>query len=301
MFERFTEEARQVVVLAQEEASQLRHSYIGTEHILLGLLRDEERRPKEERPLRALGVTLVDARDRVARLVGAGEEATSGRIPFTPRAKKVLELALREALGLGHEWIGPEHILLGVAGENEGVASRVLLEFDADAGTIRGVVLRILADMPRPPRSVVERRLGQRVPMETAWFDGLGDVLAVLAREIRQELGREPDAGDLLLTIACARETLAARALRELGVDLDALWGTLERVRQEDADAGEKLEQRIETVQEAKRQALQNERFQDAARLRDEQRELIEQRRSHADEGLLQEVRARLGLPTPED
>jgi hypothetical protein len=155
--------------------------------------------------------------------------------------------------------------------------------------------------MPRPPRSVVERRLGQRVPMETAWFDGLGDVLAVLAREIRQELGREPDAGDLLLTIACARETLAARALRELGVDLDALWGTLERVRQEDADAGEKLEQRIETVQEAKRQALQNERFQDAARLRDEQRELIEQRRSHADEGLLQEVRARLGLPTPED
>jgi hypothetical protein len=300
MFERFTEEARQVVVFAQEEATQLRHSYIGTEHILLGLLRDEERRGKEEGPLRARGVTLVEARDRVARLVGAGEEATTAQIPFTPRAKKVLELALREALSLGHDWIGPEHILLGLTREGEGVASRVLLEFDADPGTIRSDVMRILARSPGPRTPTLVRTLAQRLPIEMAWFDGLGDVLAVLAREIRRELGREPDAGDLVLTIACARETPAARALRELGVDLDALWGTLERVRQEDADAGEQLEQRIETVRQEKREALQNERFQEAARLRDEERELTEQRR-HSDEDLLREVRARLGLPTPED
>lgn len=290
-----------MVVLAQEEARELRHSYIGTEHILLGLLRDEERRPNEERPLRTLGVTLVAARGRVARLVGAGEEATSGQIPFTPRAKKVLELSLREALSRGDNWIGPEHILLGLAREDEGVASRVLLEFDTDADAIRSETLRILAHMPTPPRSVVEQRLSHRMPVETPWPDGLGEVLAVLTREIRRGLGREPDDGDILLTVACAQETVAGRALRELGVDLDALWGTLERVREAVSEDRGALELKIEGLRDQKRDAIENERFQEAARLRDEQRRLTEQARSRSNEDLLRAVRARLGLPTPEE
>ena len=111
MFERFTERARQVVVLAQEEARTLKHNYIGTEHILLGLLREEE--GLAARVLESLDITVERVRAQVVRIVGSGEEVTSGQIPFTPRAKKVLELALREALSLGHNYIGTEHILLG--------------------------------------------------------------------------------------------------------------------------------------------------------------------------------------------
>ena len=111
MFERFTERARQVVVLAQEEARTLRHNYIGTEHILLGLLREQE--GLAARALESLGVTLDYVRGQVTQIVGAGEEVSTGQIPFTPRAKKVLELALREALSFGQNYIGTEHILLG--------------------------------------------------------------------------------------------------------------------------------------------------------------------------------------------
>ena len=135
MFERFTERARQVVVLAQEEARTLKHNYIGTEHILLGLLREEE--GLAARVLESLEITVEEVRSQVIRIVGAGEEVTSGQIPFTPRAKKVLELALREALSLGHNYIGTEHILLGLVRENEGVAARILLDFDADSDKIR--------------------------------------------------------------------------------------------------------------------------------------------------------------------
>src|SRR5919199_695535 len=128
MFERFTERARQVVVLAQEEARTLKHNYIGTEHILLGLLREEE--GLAARVLESLDITVERVRAQVVRIVGSGEEVTSGQIPFTPRAKKVLELALREALSLGHNYIGTEHILLG---------------FDADSEKIRNEVIRMLS------------------------------------------------------------------------------------------------------------------------------------------------------------
>src|SRR6187551_3695174 len=141
MFERFTERARQVVVLAQEEARTLKHNYIGTEHILLGLLREEE--GLAARVLESLDITVERVRAQVVRIVGSGEEVTSGQIPFTPRAKKVLELALREALSLGHNYIGTEHILLGLVRENEGVAARILLDFDADK--IRNEVSRMLS------------------------------------------------------------------------------------------------------------------------------------------------------------
>src|SRR5450432_1791794 len=143
MFERFTERARQVVVLAQEEARTLKHNYIGTEHILLGWLREEE--GLAARVLESLDITVERVRGQVVRIVGSGEEVTSGQIPFTPRAKKVLELALREALSLGHNYIGTEHILLGLVRENEGVAARILLDFDADAEKIRNEIIRMLS------------------------------------------------------------------------------------------------------------------------------------------------------------
>jgi len=132
-----------VVVLAQEEARTLKHNYIGTEHILLGLLREEE--GLAARVLESLDITVERVRAQVVRIVGSGEEVTSGQIPFTPRAKKVLELALREALSLGHNYIGTEHILLGLVRENEGVAARILLDFDADSDKIRNEVIRMLS------------------------------------------------------------------------------------------------------------------------------------------------------------
>jgi ATP-dependent Clp protease ATP-binding subunit ClpC len=143
LFERFTERARQVVVLAQDEARALKHNYIGTEHILLGLLREEE--GLAARVLESLDITVEEVRAQVARIVGQGDEVTTGQIPFTPRAKKVLELALREALSLGHNYIGTEHILLGLVRENEGVAARILLDFDADADKIRNEIIRMLS------------------------------------------------------------------------------------------------------------------------------------------------------------
>jgi ATP-dependent Clp protease ATP-binding subunit ClpC len=143
MFERFTERARYVVVLAQDEARTLIHNYIGTEHILLGLLREEH--GPAARVLGSLGITVEEVRAQVVRIVGLGDEATAGQIPFTPRAKKVLELALREALSLGHNYIGTEHILLGLVRENEGVAARILLDLDADDDRIRSEIMHLLS------------------------------------------------------------------------------------------------------------------------------------------------------------
>ena len=135
MFERFTERAREVVVLAQDEARLLKHNYIGTEHLLLGLLREEE--GLAARVLESLHITTAEVRAQVGRIVGRGEEVTAGQIPFTPRAKKVLELSLREALSLGHNYISTEHVLLGLVRENEGVAARILLNFDVDPERVR--------------------------------------------------------------------------------------------------------------------------------------------------------------------
>jgi hypothetical protein len=142
MCERFTERARQVVVLAQEEARALRHSYIGTEHILLGLLLEGE--GLAARVLESLDITVERVRGQVVRIVGSGEEVTSGHIPFTPRAKKVFELSLREALSLGNPYIDTEHLLLALVRENEGVATRILLDFDADSEKVRSAVLHVV-------------------------------------------------------------------------------------------------------------------------------------------------------------
>ncbi len=161
MFERFTERARQVVVLAQEEARAFKHNYIGTEHVLLGLLREEE--GIAARVLESLDITVEEVRAQVVQTVGRGEEVTTGQIPFTPRAKKVLNLALREALSLGHNYVGTEHILLGIVREGNGVAIDILRDLDADAPKVRDKVLRQLGGAPRPapPRRLRRRR---RVP-----------------------------------------------------------------------------------------------------------------------------------------
>ena len=159
MFERFTERARQVVVLAQDEARHLRHNYIGTEHLLLGLLREEE--GIAARVLRQLGVPEEEVRAQVARIVGHGDEVTTGQIPFTPRAKKILELSLREALSLRHNYIGTEHILLGLVRENQGVAARILLDFDADPETIRNALMGMLS---APGRQLHEPPVPQELP-----------------------------------------------------------------------------------------------------------------------------------------
>jgi ATP-dependent Clp protease ATP-binding subunit ClpC len=142
MFERFTDRARRVVVLAQEEARELNHGYIGTEHLLLGLI--HEGGGASGPALGALAVTLDDARAQVVAIVPRGQEPPSGHIPFTPRAKKILELSLREALELGHDYIGPEHILLGIVREGQGVASEVLARLGANGHRIRAEVMRFI-------------------------------------------------------------------------------------------------------------------------------------------------------------
>jgi len=136
-----------VVVLAQDEARLLKHNYIGTEHLLLGLLREEE--GLAARILESLDITVDEVRAQVRRIVGEGDEVMTGQIPFAPRTKKVLELGLRESQSLGHNYIGTEHILLGLVRENEGVAARILLDFDADAETIRNDVIRMLSGAGR--------------------------------------------------------------------------------------------------------------------------------------------------------
>jgi len=142
MFERFTDRARRVVVLAQEEARRLDHNYIGTEHLLLGLIHEGE--GVAAKALESLGISLEAAREQVAETVGRGHDAPSGHIPFTPRAKKVLELSLREALDLGHEYISTEHILLGLVREGHGAAARVLVNLDTDMDGVRLQVIQLV-------------------------------------------------------------------------------------------------------------------------------------------------------------
>jgi ATP-dependent Clp protease ATP-binding subunit ClpA len=142
MFERFTDRARRVVVLAQDESRMLHHDYIGTEHILLGLIHEGE--GVAAKALQALDISLESVRSQVEEIVGKGQETRAGHIPFTPRAKKVLELSLRESLELGHDYIGTEHILLGLIREGDGVAAQVLVRMGADLSRVRHQVILVL-------------------------------------------------------------------------------------------------------------------------------------------------------------
>jgi ATP-dependent Clp protease ATP-binding subunit ClpA len=148
MFERFTGRARKVVVLAQEEARRFGHGYIGTEHILLGLIREED--GLAAHALGRLNVTIHGAREQLESIVGYGEEDTGSQVPFTPRSKKVLELGLRESMQLGHNYIGTEHILLGLVRESEGVANQMLSNLGVEADEVREQVVRLLGDAGSP-------------------------------------------------------------------------------------------------------------------------------------------------------
>jgi ATP-dependent Clp protease ATP-binding subunit ClpC len=150
VFERFTDRARRVVVLAQEESRSLNHAYIGTEHLLLGLVHEGE--GVAAKALEALGISLESVRAEVEEIVGRGTSEVAGHIPFTPRAKKALELSLREALNLGHNYIGTEHVLLGLISEAEGVAARVLVGLGADLPRVRNQVKQLLSGYSGSPR-----------------------------------------------------------------------------------------------------------------------------------------------------
>ena len=164
MFERFTEPARQVVVLAQEEAIRLRHDFIGTEHLLLGLLREAE--GIAARVLEAFDVTVEEVRAQVVRIVGEGDKVAAGQIPFTPRAKRALELSLREALRMGHDYIGTEHVLLGLDAVGDSVAARILRDFDLDPETVRRAVGQQLAGRPSPVPGATARSAGSEKEVE---------------------------------------------------------------------------------------------------------------------------------------
>ena len=207
MFERFTDRARRVVVLAQEESQRLSHNYIGSEHLLLGLL--AEREGVAARALESLNVTLTAAREQVEEIIGPGQQTPRGHIPFTPRAKKILELALREALTMGSEVINTEHLLLGLIDEGDGVGAQILQRLGATAQAVREAVARLISADPEAaevtgpgsePRAVsVGRRVLTRVDALTEVKDLLASIdrrLSAIERHLGIDAGQEePPAG----------------------------------------------------------------------------------------------------------
>ncbi len=193
MFERFTDRARRVVVLAQEEARMLNHNYIGTEHILLGLIHEGE--GVAAKALESLGISLEGVRSQVEEIIGQGQQAPSGHIPFTPRAKKVLELSLREALQLGHNYIGTEHILLGLIREGEGVAAQVLVKLGADLNRVRQQVIQLLSGYQGKETAGASGGPAEGTPSTSLVLDQFGRNLTQAARESKLDpvIGREKE------------------------------------------------------------------------------------------------------------
>jgi ATP-dependent Clp protease ATP-binding subunit ClpC len=214
MFERFTDRTRRVVVLAQEEARMLNHNYIGTEHILLGLIREGD--GYAARTLESLGISLDAVRQQVEEIIGRGQQAPSGHIPFTPRAKKVLELSLRESLQLGHNYIGTEHILLGLLREGDGVAAQVLVRLGADLNRVRQQVIQLLHGYQGQDVESAGPRPGGRAPAglpgdALARFDALDRRLTALERWVSMQ----PDLEDLDQEIAQVRRDKQDAAARQ--------------------------------------------------------------------------------------
>ena len=193
MFERFTDRARRVVVLAQEEARMLNHNYIGTEHILLGLIHEGE--GVAAKALESLGISLEAVRQQVEEIIGQGQQAPSGHIPFTPRAKKVLELSLREALQLGHNYIGTEHILLGLIREGDGVAAQVLVKLGADLNRVRQQVIQLLHGYQGKEPTSAASGSTESAPSTSLVLDQFGRNLTQGAREGKLDpvIGREKE------------------------------------------------------------------------------------------------------------
>src|SRR5437870_1783918 len=191
MFERFTDRARRVVVLAQEEARMLNHNYIGTEHLLLGLIHEGE--GVAAKALESMNISLEGVRQQVEEIIGQGQAAPTGHIPFTPRAKKVLELSLREALQLGHNYIGTEHILLGLIREGEAVAAQVLQQLGADLNRVRQQVIQLLSGYTAKGKG--EGAPGEQTPQGSMVLDQFGRNLTQLARDTKLDpvIGREKE------------------------------------------------------------------------------------------------------------
>ena len=200
MFERFTDRARRVVVLAQEEARMLNHNYIGTEHILLGLIHEGE--GVAAKALESLSISLEGVRQQVEEIIGQGQQAPSGHIPFTPRAKKVLELSLREALQLGHNYIGTEHILLGLIREGEGVAAQVLVKLGADLNRVRQQVIQLLSGYQQGKEPAGTASEG--TPSTSLVLDQFGRNLTQAAREQKLDpvIGREKEIERLMQVLS---------------------------------------------------------------------------------------------------
>src|SRR5580704_17923367 len=203
MFERFTDRARRVVVLAQEEARMLNHNHIGTEHILLGLIRGGDGVAAEA--LESLGISLDAVRQHVGEITGQGQQAPSGHIPFTPRAKNVLDLSLREALQLGHNYIGTEHILLGLIREGEGVAAQVLVKLGADHNRVRQQVNQLLrGSQGKEPAAAVAP--SGTAPSVSLVLDQFGRNLTAGAREgtLDPVIGRDKEI-ERVMQVLCRR------------------------------------------------------------------------------------------------
>jgi Clp amino terminal domain, pathogenicity island component len=203
MFERFTERSRRVVVLAQEEARMLDHNYIGTEHILLGLIHEKD--GVAARAIASLGLTLQSARDQVREIIGAGAQTPSGHIPFTPRAKKVLELSLREALALRKEYIGTEHILLGLMRESEGVGAQIL-DRTAPLATIREKVIELAT-----------AEAEQEEPLAAEWLSRQAGVVRLSPRAVASV--RAEVVSEFRETLATIGGTLEALEQRLAGIE----------------------------------------------------------------------------------
>ena len=237
MFERFTDRARRVMVLAQEEARMLNHDYIGTEHLLLGLLGEAE--GVAAKALESLGISLAAVRHQVEEIIGRGQHAPSGHIPFTPRAKKVLELAQREARALGHDYVGTEHILLGLIREGDGVAAQVLVNMGADLNRVRQQVVQLLhgyqgTDVIGEGSRRGKRARARQLDDALARIDALDRRLAAIERwaglrpdldnlaqeiaQVRREKEAAIDRQDFEAAVALRdkeKQLLAARAARE--------------------------------------------------------------------------------------
>ena len=226
MFERFSPRARRVIVAAQEQARELGHSYIGTEHILLGLLTEPE--GVGARALDRFGITLGGARAEVTAIVGTSDEPVKGHIPFTPRAKKTLEIALREALELHHNYIGTEHLVLGLMREKDGIGAQILAKH-ADFAAIRMAVLDLLpAAQTTPARRWLRRRAG--APSEEPEEVPTTPAAEASMAEATRLAGSSPVGSHHLLLAALAdADTAAARTLTALGLDLDRAREALSR------------------------------------------------------------------------
>ncbi len=281
MFERFTDRARRVVVLAQEEARMLNHNYIGTEHILLGLIHEGE--GVAAKALESLGISLEAVRSQVEEIIGQGQAAPTGHIPFTPRAKKVLELSLREALQLGHTYIGTEHILLGLIREGEGVAAQVLQKLGADLNRVRQTVIQLLSGYTGTlPSETIERPEGEALLQLVE----RGRRVEFLARLLAEALDDPTVTPEVILHGLVVRPDRLG-ILEAWAADQAVLREQIEQARlhpSEPSAAGEvgavdqrlaDLRVRVADVRAKKEEAIDAQDFRRAAELRDEERRLV--------------------------